>query len=43
MFVRNYGASELMLAKITGRYPPPHEALDEMERVRINAQSNKQH
>ena len=25
---RNYGASELMLATLTGRYPPPHHEMD---------------
>lgn len=31
--IRNYGASELMLATLTGRYPPPHDILDaEVER-----------
>lgn len=28
-FAREYGASELMLATMTGRYPPPHVAMDE--------------
>lgn len=30
MHARNYGASELMLATTTGRYPPPHEEMDKL-------------
>lgn len=26
---RNYGVSELMLATMTGRYPPPHTEMDQ--------------
>lgn len=32
---RNYGASELMLATMTGSYPPPHIEMDELERDRL--------
>lgn len=28
MHARHYGASELMLATMTGQYPPPHDAMD---------------
>lgn len=30
MRARNYGASELMLATTTGRYPPPHKEMDDL-------------
>ena len=28
VFAREYGASELMLASMTGHYPPPHTEID---------------
>lgn len=31
-FAREYGASELMLATMTGCYPPPHDEMDRFAR-----------
>jgi hypothetical protein len=33
MYARAWGASELMLASTTGRYPPPHDEMDELEKT----------
>lgn len=38
VIAREYGASELMLATMTGHYPPPHEEMDQQIRSYVKEQ-----